>query len=495
VKKTATISKAEKKKSTRQATSFFKPVMKSGLTIHEHGDIHEQEAEQSAAGIFKMPSDKFNANSIQRKFPAGEKKQRKEKKNNGPSSNHILQNYVAGLDTKGDSLPKEMHEFFAPRFGYDFSKVKLHTDAAAAKSAQDINALAYTTGNNIVFNSSQFSPQSAMGEKILAHELTHVVQQNGNATGNIQRMTIGSPPAPTDWPAENKIRVVPASDADRVSNAISMIRVIATNPDDYKDCIRVFSEHCPGKSPTAFKDAFDNAVIWKGDNPTANAQGDQGGHNIMYTQGGYDQGTRGLAKTLIHEMGHNCGITGGSDHYLAAASSTYCLAEPNIFSFRFGGGIKTDITSFALTYRRLFDLALGGQLQFTLGADADIIGITAAAMGAPRPFEQLELGSVTGGFKGRSNLLWGGESFGGLTLGFETGVDVGRFKVTRTTGANEFEYGPGIVLQTTLGAEFYIPINPHIMSVGLEVGHRYIRPLNQQAKEIHEIVFGIGGRF
>jgi hypothetical protein len=221
----------------------------------------------------------------------------------------------------------------------------------------------------------------------------------------------------------------------------------------------------------------------------------------MYTQLGYDQGTRGLAKTLIHEMGHNCGISGGSDHYLAAASSTYCLAPPNVFSFRFGKGLNTDIVSLALTYRRLFDLALGGQLQFTLGADLDILGSIAGGIGAANPkalvppLDQFELGSATMGFKGRSNLLWGGESFGGLTLGFETGVDVGRFKITRATGENEFEYGPGVVMQTTLGAEFYIPINPSIMEVGLEVGHRYIRPLNPQAKEIHEIVFGVTGRF
>jgi hypothetical protein len=46
-----------------------------------------------------------------------------------------------------------------------------------------------------------------------------------------------------------------------------------------------------------------------------------------------------------------------------------------------------------------------------------------------------------------------------------------------------------------LGAEFYIPNNPQIMKFSLEVGHRYIRPLNPAAKEIHEIIFGAGGRF
>ena len=66
--------------------------------------------------------------------------------------------------------------------GYDFSNVRLHTDSVAANSAQSINARAYTTGNNIVFNEGQFNSDTDNGKKLLGHELTHVVQQNNLAT-------------------------------------------------------------------------------------------------------------------------------------------------------------------------------------------------------------------------------------------------------------------------------------------------------------------------
>ncbi|MBK8553598.1 MAG: DUF4157 domain-containing protein [Ignavibacteria bacterium] len=81
------------------------------------------------------------------------------------------------MNSGGTVLPKQVRSFFEPRFGYDFSNVRIHKDSVAAKSAQSINALAYTSGNNIVFNQNQYSPGTDRGKRLLAHELTHVVQQ------------------------------------------------------------------------------------------------------------------------------------------------------------------------------------------------------------------------------------------------------------------------------------------------------------------------------
>jgi hypothetical protein len=64
------------------------------------------------------------------------------------------------------------------RFDYDFSRVRVHTGAAAEQSAQDVNAHAYTVGHNIVFGSGRFAPRTRGGQRLLAHELTHVVQQS-----------------------------------------------------------------------------------------------------------------------------------------------------------------------------------------------------------------------------------------------------------------------------------------------------------------------------
>lgn len=64
------------------------------------------------------------------------------------------------------------------RFGYDFSRVKVHTDDRAAESAKSVNALAYTLGNNVVFAKGQYDPRTNRGQRLLAHELAHVVQQS-----------------------------------------------------------------------------------------------------------------------------------------------------------------------------------------------------------------------------------------------------------------------------------------------------------------------------
>ena len=71
-----------------------------------------------------------------------------------------------------------------PRFGYDFSDVHVHMNERAAESAQAVNALAYTVGDDIVFGRGQYAPFSSGGQKLLAHELAHVVQQGGGQTSD-----------------------------------------------------------------------------------------------------------------------------------------------------------------------------------------------------------------------------------------------------------------------------------------------------------------------
>ncbi|MFN0276794.1 MAG: DUF4157 domain-containing protein, partial [Chitinophagales bacterium] len=107
-----------------------------------------------------------------------EELQRMSANGNEIQANGEIEKYVGNLNAGGSSLSPETNQFFSQKIGYDFSNVKIHTDNVAAKSAQSINALAYTTGNNIVFNQNQYQPNTDAGKKLLAHELTHVVQQN-----------------------------------------------------------------------------------------------------------------------------------------------------------------------------------------------------------------------------------------------------------------------------------------------------------------------------
>ena len=77
----------------------------------------------------------------------------------------------------GQPLDKGVQGDMESRFGHDFSGVRVHTDSQASASAKAVQAHAYTVGNDIVFNNDQYSPGSSDGQRMLAHELTHVVQQ------------------------------------------------------------------------------------------------------------------------------------------------------------------------------------------------------------------------------------------------------------------------------------------------------------------------------
>ena len=88
------------------------------------------------------------------------------------------------LKSPGQPFDATTRDFFEPRFGHDFSRVRVHTDAKAAESAQAVNALAYTVGNEIVFGMDSFRPTSRTGQEIIAHELVHVIQQSGSTPGS-----------------------------------------------------------------------------------------------------------------------------------------------------------------------------------------------------------------------------------------------------------------------------------------------------------------------
>jgi hypothetical protein len=97
------------------------------------------------------------------------------------------------LNSPGEPLDRDTRTLMEPRFGHDFSSVRVHTNSKAAASAESINAQAYTFGRNIIFGTGQYQPQNSSGQQLLAHELTHVVQQSHLQTNSpqaIQRQVI-----------------------------------------------------------------------------------------------------------------------------------------------------------------------------------------------------------------------------------------------------------------------------------------------------------------
>ena len=87
------------------------------------------------------------------------------------------------VQSPGQPLDAETLAFFEPRFGHDFSQVRVHRDAAAMESARAIHAVAYAARQHIVLRDGAPPPQSAASRELLAHELAHVVQQSSRPSG------------------------------------------------------------------------------------------------------------------------------------------------------------------------------------------------------------------------------------------------------------------------------------------------------------------------
>jgi hypothetical protein len=128
-----------------------------GLPISQPGDPLEREADRTADGIL---------HSAPQPRPAALQGLR-----SAPGS---------GL-SGGQPLPDQAKSFYEPRFGYDFSSVRIHSGEQAARTARSVNAEAFTVGSDIVFGASRFQPWTAPGRSLLAHELAHVVQQTSPA--------------------------------------------------------------------------------------------------------------------------------------------------------------------------------------------------------------------------------------------------------------------------------------------------------------------------
>jgi hypothetical protein len=111
------------------------------------------------------------------------------------------------LRSPGQPLGAAARAYFEPRFGHDFGKVRVHTDARANESARSVNALAYTVGQQIVFGEGSYRPQLESGRRLLAHELTHVTQHDGSVPPS--SLAVAGPAGPAE------------QEAHRVANAIS----------------------------------------------------------------------------------------------------------------------------------------------------------------------------------------------------------------------------------------------------------------------------------
>src|SRR5947209_7957462 len=152
------------------------------LTINQPGDVYEQEADRVAEQVIQVEtpvSSEAPSTSQNARLGADDLFTRKEASDTSVHETASASPLVDEVLSSGGGQPldESTRSFMEPRFGHDFSRVRVHADGRAAESAQSVNALAYTVGQDVVFGGGQYEPETMEGKKLLAHELTHVVQQ------------------------------------------------------------------------------------------------------------------------------------------------------------------------------------------------------------------------------------------------------------------------------------------------------------------------------
>ena len=158
--------------------------LQAKLRVSEPGDAYEQEADRVADQVLAAPSH-HAVNSTPPRI-------QRYSGSSTPEINSAPASVGQVLASPGAPLEPALRQDMEQRFGYDFSRVRVHTSAFAEQSAQDVNAHAYTVGQNIVFGAGQFTPGTQRGRRLIAHELTHVVQQ-GSALNRLQRFAECNP--------------------------------------------------------------------------------------------------------------------------------------------------------------------------------------------------------------------------------------------------------------------------------------------------------------
>lgn len=177
------------------------PAIQAKLTIGQPNDKYEREADRVADEIMKMSEQDSMGFPIRqaadakmvRRTPVSpfsmaegriveeDEDEVQAKVDNGVVANAESAissvNIKAAISRSGTALPDSTRAIMENRFGYNFSQVRIHSDTLANKAAKSINARAFTKGADIAFAHGQYAPDSPMGRQLLAHELTHVVQQ------------------------------------------------------------------------------------------------------------------------------------------------------------------------------------------------------------------------------------------------------------------------------------------------------------------------------
>lgn len=213
------------------------------------------------------------------------------------------------LHAPGQPLDLVTRAFMESRFGHDFSNVRVHTGPQPAESARAVHACAYTVGQNVVFGEGQYAPENEAGKRLLAHELTHVVQQGSGPVKVQTRLEIGDVDSSLEREADRAAAAIFTGTevAPQLSSGLQISRqATACGPDEFtfgeirQWAIKHLNKPYDGSAPSGLDDAKESIGLAcaRNSNPkncnckdgsTATAKGDQDAWtNIQNATGGKD---------------------------------------------------------------------------------------------------------------------------------------------------------------------------------------------------------------
>ena len=147
-------------------------LIQAKLTVGAVNDVYEQEADRTADKVMRMPEV-----SPTLQLQTEDKIQAKSTAETTPIVTPVLEQQIQGMRGGGQPLAPDVRRFYEPRMGYPLGGVRVHTDSHANSAATQLQAKAFTLGSDIFFSSGRYEPQTPQGKWLLAHELTHTVQQ------------------------------------------------------------------------------------------------------------------------------------------------------------------------------------------------------------------------------------------------------------------------------------------------------------------------------
>ncbi|MGH8564161.1 MAG: eCIS core domain-containing protein [Gammaproteobacteria bacterium] len=165
------------------------PLIQAKLTVNSPGDEYEREADRVAEQVMRMPAVQREALDEDEEPEIMTKREQAHAADGAFEAGEEFEQQLRATRRQGQPLPASLREEFETKLGADFSGVRIHTDALADQLNQSIQAQAFTTGRDVFFRQGAYDPESRSGQAVIAHELTHVVQQaaSGRANHLIQR--------------------------------------------------------------------------------------------------------------------------------------------------------------------------------------------------------------------------------------------------------------------------------------------------------------------